>query len=460
MPLDLAKYAFMDGGRYRVLSPYATVDENAMIASPRDLSFTEVSTQAVLADIGVASSASAGKKRGLKGEGNSLSSSGKVMLAKHIVAARRLAFKETERPLIHGRNSIWGLAVVMAVRAMVWGDGRIRTLAIYGIHFLAAVCDAASLLCSTPLYAGGLDGHCVKSNFLGSMLSLIFTATVVDSGALMTFAMFATPQPLRAGPASLLDKAEATVGVWEWLLLASVGFQVALCVCSWRIYSCLRRFGLYPPGDESSFVGEIHDVSVLEVMCETDDAEACEAACRPDVECWGSESANPTVFSQQVVDLSSAANSDTPARFQRHEADTESSCVDISVRHQSIPRLPPPAKSRVPVETLTRRPSELASSQAARDPLDRALAAAVAARDAAETAASVGFKAPALGGLKLSVPVASTVGDADAPVAGDTVAASSGNSDCKVVQNADSAAVYSSDQVEGLAVHLVVANSP
>lgn len=52
---------------------------------------------------------------------------------------------------------------------------------------------------------------------------------------------------------------------------------MALCSSSWRLYKELRLSGLYPPGTDPSTIGDTRQVSVLELLCEAEDAEAVAA---------------------------------------------------------------------------------------------------------------------------------------------------------------------------------------
>lgn len=196
--------------------------------------------------------------------------------------AQAKAAKEVASPLTHGRCCLAGLIFVELIRTAAWWQGTIPGWSVFGMHFLTTSSDLACILCAVPLFSIGIRGQCVQLGCLGPMLTLVFAMCLVDLSALGAYLVVATPRPLSPGARSFLDALEAVIGVWEFALLASVAFQLALCSSSWRVYKELRVIGLYPPGSDPASVGELRHVSVLEVMCEAEDVELladCEVNC-------------------------------------------------------------------------------------------------------------------------------------------------------------------------------------
>lgn len=196
--------------------------------------------------------------------------------------AQAKAAVETAAPLVHGRCSLVGLLVINLIRAAAWWQGTIPGWSVFGMHFLTTSSDIACLICAVPLFATGVKGQCVQLGCLGPMLTLVFAMCLVDLSALGAYLVVATPRPLAAGDRSWVTTLEAVVGVWEFALVASVALQMSLCSSSWRVYKELRIIGLYPPGSDPASVGDLREVSVMEVMCEAEDVELladCEVSC-------------------------------------------------------------------------------------------------------------------------------------------------------------------------------------
>jgi len=185
--------------------------------------------------------------------------------------ARKNAAREAAEPLLLGRMALGGLLFLELLRTVAWWDGNLPG-SVFGVHFLTTATDAICVASMLPLYTSGTQGQCVRIGCVGPTLTLIFAMFVVDFGALCTFLILATPKPLSPGSRSIMDVAEASMGAWDFVLLASVSLQVALCAASWRIYKVLRLNGLYPPGSSPAGV-TIEEVSFLELICEAEDAE-------------------------------------------------------------------------------------------------------------------------------------------------------------------------------------------
>lgn len=172
-----------------------------------------------------------------------------------------------------GRCCLVGLLVLEMLRGTAWWQGTIPGYPVLGMHFLTTASDLACILCAMPFYSAGIAGQCVSSGCLGPMLTLVFAMALVDFSALCAFLVIATPRPLAPGARSMLDVLEAAIGAWEFALVGSVAFQIALCACSWRVYRELRQAGLYPPGSDPGAKDKIKAVSCLEVVCDAEDVE-------------------------------------------------------------------------------------------------------------------------------------------------------------------------------------------
>ncbi|CAK0858717.1 unnamed protein product [Prorocentrum cordatum] len=194
-------------------------------------------------------------------------------LASKIREVQRAAAAQAFEFLVHGRVSLVGLALLQVIRAFCWLKGNIPGATVLGMHFLTTISDVAVCFFAVPLFFYGTSGQCVQLGCLGPMLTLVFAMTLVDLSALVAYLVVATPRPLSPDSHSFVDVLEACIGIWEFVLVASVALQVSLCLSTWRVYRGLRKVGLYPPDSDPTKVGASRDVSVLEVVCEAEDVE-------------------------------------------------------------------------------------------------------------------------------------------------------------------------------------------
>eukprot|EP00408_Alexandrium_pacificum_P039595 CAMPEP_0171271246 /NCGR_PEP_ID=MMETSP0790-20130122/61131_1 /TAXON_ID=2925 /ORGANISM="Alexandrium catenella, Strain OF101" /LENGTH=245 /DNA_ID=CAMNT_0011740119 /DNA_START=14 /DNA_END=748 /DNA_ORIENTATION=- len=195
------------------------------------------------------------------------------MLEGRIQTAQEKVAWQCNLSILRGRCCLVGLLVLEMLRGTAWWQGTIPGYPVLGMHFLTTASDCACILCALPFYAAGISGQCVSSGCLGPMLTLVFAMALVDFSALCAFLVIATPRPLAPGARSILDVLEAAIGAWEFALVGSVAFQIALCACSWRVYRDLRQAGLYPPGTDPGAKDKIKTVSCLEVVCDAEDVE-------------------------------------------------------------------------------------------------------------------------------------------------------------------------------------------
>lgn len=225
-------------------------------------------------------------------------------LQARILAVQTEAAAEAVLPLVHGRLCIFGIVLLEVVRAAAWWQSIIPGYTVLGMHVLTTVSDVACLFFSVPLFTTGTRGRCVQLGCLGPMLTLVFAMSLVDVSALVAYLVVAAPRPLSPGARTLVDVMEANIGVWEFALLASVSLQVSLCISTWRIYKALRVVGLYPPDSDPKEVGNLREVSIMEVVCEAQDIEllrTCEvpSGCRAPACC-----AEYTLVSSEVPQAS------------------------------------------------------------------------------------------------------------------------------------------------------------
>jgi len=218
-------------------------------------------------------------------------------LESRLRAAHEKVSGSVERPLSHGRCSLFGLFILVLIRSLAVLQGDIPGYSVYAMHFLTTASDIICILCTVPLFVFGPRGSCVQKGCLGPMLTLVFAMSLVDLSALGAYLLVATPRPLAPGSRSLVDVMEAIIGVWEWALLASAALQLSLCVSSWRIYRALRMAGLYAPDKPADVAKDkTKEISVLEIMCEAEDIEYLEQF---EINCGKADA--PLLEQEQVV---------------------------------------------------------------------------------------------------------------------------------------------------------------
>lgn len=178
-----------------------------------------------------------------------------------------------------GTLALLGLLVLQLIRVdyFLRVDSAIpESQAFKGIQTLCVCSDIGCLLVMAPLFAQQFVGRSVIFAHAGPMLTGLFTMSLIDCGAffaylILTLRMPVSPGSLRESAAVwFVDALFTSMGVWDLTLLASVGFKVTLCVCSWRIYVSVRQAGLYPAGDPK--LNKKDDISILEVFCDAPEA--------------------------------------------------------------------------------------------------------------------------------------------------------------------------------------------
>jgi len=191
-----------------------------------------------------------------------------------IRVAKRQAAQESQAPIVHARGCVVALSVLLALRLL---DACRAGLPWYPMRgMLSAASDIVCICCSMPLLAGGTEGYCVEGGFLGPALTLVFAMSCTDGILLCAFIVLGFPGKLLENGTLRFQVLEASFGVWDILLFASAPLQLALVASLWRVYRELRKAGVYPPGSDPLVEVQKRDISMLEVMCEVEDAEAIE----------------------------------------------------------------------------------------------------------------------------------------------------------------------------------------
>jgi len=193
-----------------------------------------------------------------------------------IRVAKRQAAQESRAPIVHVRGCVVALSVLLVLRLLETCRAGLPGYPMRGMHLLSTASDIACICCSMPLLAGGTEGYCVEGGFLGPALTLVFAMSCTDGILLCAFIVLGFPRKLLENGTLRFQVLEASFGVWDILLFASAPLQLALVASLWRVYRELRKAGVYPPGSDPLVEVQKRDISMLEVMCEVEDAEAIE----------------------------------------------------------------------------------------------------------------------------------------------------------------------------------------
>eukprot|EP00811_Abedinium_folium_P008403 NODE_17766_length_926_cov_9.856070.p1 GENE.NODE_17766_length_926_cov_9.856070~~NODE_17766_length_926_cov_9.856070.p1 ORF type:complete len:156 (+),score=35.73 NODE_17766_length_926_cov_9.856070:58-468(+) len=120
------------------------------------------------------------------------------------------------------------------------------------------------MVSATPFVVITCKDWALQCNGLGMLMSLIFANLVLDAGALVLLGSFLFLSQSRSF--SLAGTVEATVGIWECILVASLALQLALLFSVFRVYRELRLVGAYPLSAKLRKPGQ--RISPLEIVCE------------------------------------------------------------------------------------------------------------------------------------------------------------------------------------------------
>lgn len=151
-------------------------------------------------------------------------------------------------------------------------------------HILSSGADFISTIGCLPVVLTTYLHECVHRRILGSLLTLLLTATVCDCGASLIFLSGAGGRVFPLMGSVAVDEGAprwlAIIGVWESILLSSVSLQLSLVVSVWQYYRAFREGGIYPPAANARLYQE---VSTLEFLCEAEDvallSDHCDANC-------------------------------------------------------------------------------------------------------------------------------------------------------------------------------------
>lgn len=166
-----------------------------------------------------------------------------------------------------------GLVALTLIRAAAVWVGVVPG-AMFGAHFIAVATDTVNLLYLPAFLSRQLASRCLQGRCAGITLSLTFGMCVADIGALLMYLYVATPSYLSSKRKPLIDVVEASIGVWDFAIVASVSLQLVLCTCSWQIYKILRRSGLLrTAASGSNGHAEDDDISFMAFLCEAEDVE-------------------------------------------------------------------------------------------------------------------------------------------------------------------------------------------
>lgn len=139
-------------------------------------------------------------------------------------------------------------------------------------HMLSCASDIIAAIGASPVLIPRLVGSCVHQRCLGSLLTLLLTATVCDLGAMAVYFSTVGGAFELVGAAAAEEGAPsalAFVGAWECIIVSSVSLQLALCFSAWQFYRAFREAGIYPPNLSRARVRA--EVSPLEFLCEAED---------------------------------------------------------------------------------------------------------------------------------------------------------------------------------------------
>jgi len=236
-------------------------------------------------------------------------------------------------PLWQTRCCIGGLLALAALRGCAVSVYTSPGGLAWTAHMLSCAADAIAMLGSLPVFATSAIGSCVHHRCLGSLLTLLLTATVCDVGAVVIFLSTAGGVFRLMGPVATDEGAPAAVafiGVWECILVSSISLQVALCLSAWQFYRAFREAGIYPPNAANVRVHK--EVSALEFLCEAEDVALLSDQCSG---CNRTTSSLPGEDMLRQEDFLRPPDTLPYSDFEDHKYDIMAS----SIHEQSVNRL-------------------------------------------------------------------------------------------------------------------------
>jgi len=189
---------------------------------------------------------------------------------------------EATAPLRHTRCCVIGLLTLAALRGCAVNVYTSPAGLAWTAHMLSCASDGIAMVGSLPVFATNTISSCVHHRCLGSLLTLLLTATVCDIGAVIIYlsavgihGIFSIMGPIAMDEGA--PEAVAFIGVWECILVASIALEMALCFSAWKFYQVFREAGIYPPNVSS--VRVYKEVSPLEFLCEAEDVALLSDQC-------------------------------------------------------------------------------------------------------------------------------------------------------------------------------------
>mmetsp|Transcript_77039 Transcript_77039/g.160318 ORF Transcript_77039/g.160318 Transcript_77039/m.160318 type:complete len:419 (+) Transcript_77039:36-1292(+) len=184
------------------------------------------------------------------------------------------------QPRWQTRCCLVGLVVLVILRGCAVNIYNSPAGLAWTAHMLSCSSDSIAIVGATPILFSNSVRACVNHRCLGSLLTLLLTATVCDFGAAIIFLSTAGGVFRLMGPVATDEGAPknfAFIGVWECILLASVSLEFALCISTWQFYRSFREAGIYPPNATNR--GLYKRVSPLEFLCEAEDVALLSDQC-------------------------------------------------------------------------------------------------------------------------------------------------------------------------------------
>jgi len=184
-------------------------------------------------------------------------------------------------PLCRARCCVAALLVLAALRCVALHFYAAPTGLAWTAHMLSCAADGIATVGAVPALLKVTIGSCLQHRCLGSLLTLLLTATVCDVAAIGIFIVSSGVRGLiqLMGPIATDEGAPpavAFIGIWECILVSSISLETALCVAAWQLYRAFREAGKYPPNAASNLPRE---VSALEFLCEAEDVALLSDQC-------------------------------------------------------------------------------------------------------------------------------------------------------------------------------------
>lgn len=185
-------------------------------------------------------------------------------------------------PLCRARCCVGALLVLAALRCVAISFYSAPAGLAWTAHMLSCAADGIATFGAVPVLLRVTMGSCLQHRCLGSLLTLLLTATVCDVAAVGIFIVSSGVRGLiqLMGPIATDEGAPpavAFIGIWECILVSSISLETALCVVAWQLYRAFREAGTYPPNAAAANLPR--EVSALEFLCEAEDVALLSDQC-------------------------------------------------------------------------------------------------------------------------------------------------------------------------------------